>query len=113
MNTVFPRALHLYRVAATPATALATSRSKIGMMDRNQEVSRHILPASATMLGVCVTVLSIGKLTPPGSLHWLFDKVLALGSLAFLASAALSFFSLRSRTQSMRLETFAEWIFLA
>ena len=30
------------------------------------------------MLGVCVTVLSIGKLAPPGTLHWLFDKLLGL-----------------------------------
>ncbi len=82
-------------------------------MERNQEVSRHILPTSATMLGVCVTVLSISRLAPLGTLHWLFDKLLALGSLAFLASAALSFVSIRSRTQSARLEALAESIFLA
>jgi hypothetical protein len=51
------------------------------------------------MLGVCVTVLSIGKLASPGTLHWLFDKLLGLASLAFLASAVLSFVSIRSRTQ--------------
>ena len=65
------------------------------------------------MLGVCVTVLSIGKLAPPGTMHWLFDKLLAVGSLAFLASAALSFVSIRSRTQWGRLEALAELIFLA
>jgi len=82
-------------------------------MERTQEVSRHILPTSATMLGVCVTVLSIGKLAPPGTVHWLFEKLLGLGSLAFLASAVLSFVSIRSRTPWGRLETLAELTFLA
>jgi hypothetical protein len=82
-------------------------------MQPAREVSRHILPTSATMLGVCVTVLSIGTLAPLGTLHWLFEKLLALGGLAFLASAALSFVSIRSRTQSARLEVIAELIFLA
>ena len=82
-------------------------------MEGPQEVSRHILPTSATMLGVCVTVLSIGTLAPPATLHWLFDKVLALASLAFLTSASLSFVSIRSPTQSARLEALAESIFLA
>ena len=44
-------------------------------MERSQEITRHILPTPATMLGVCVTVLSIGKLTPPGTQHGLFDKL--------------------------------------
>ena len=82
-------------------------------MQPAREVSRHILPTSATMLGVCVTVLSIGTLAPLGTLHWLFEKLLALGGLAFLASAALSFVSIRSRALSTRLEALAEWIFIA
>lgn len=82
-------------------------------MERTEGVSRHILPTSATMLGVCVTVLSIGKLAPPGTLHWLFDKLLGLGSLAFLTSAVLSFVSIRSRTPWGRLEALAELTFLA
>jgi hypothetical protein len=82
-------------------------------MERTEGVSQHILPTSATMLGVCVTVLSIGKLAPVGTLHWMFDKLLGLGSLAFLVSAVLSFVSIRARTQWARLEALAELIFLA
>src|SRR5712691_13453754 len=81
-------------------------------MQRTPDVSRHILPTSATMLGVCVTVLSIGRLAPLGTLHWLFEKLLALGGLAFLVSAALSFVSIRSRWQSSLLEALAESLFL-
>jgi hypothetical protein len=35
---------------------------------RGSELSSHILPTSATMLGVCVTVHSIAKLAAPGTL---------------------------------------------
>jgi hypothetical protein len=74
-------------------------------------LTSHILPASATMVGVCVTVLSIVKLASPGTLGYIIDKFLALGSLVFLASAMLSFVSIRS--QAARLEAVAEWVFLA
>jgi hypothetical protein len=81
-------------------------------MEPTQEVSQHILPTSATMLGVCVTVLSIGRLAAPGTLHWLFDKLLGFDSMVFLVSAALSFVSIRQHTASGLLEGLAEWIFL-
>jgi hypothetical protein len=74
-------------------------------------LSSHVLPTSATMVGVCVTVLSIVKLASPGTLGYVIDKLLALGSLVFLASATLSFMSIRS--QALGLEAMAEWVFLA
>jgi hypothetical protein len=75
-------------------------------------LSSHILPASATMVGVCVTVLSIVKLASPGTLGYIIDKLLALGSLVFLTSAMLSFVSIRAPMRAFRLEAMAEWIFL-
>ena len=65
------------------------------------------------MVGLCVTVLSIVRLASPGSLGYIIDKLLALGSLVFLASATLSFISIRSRREALRLEAGAEWVFLA
>jgi hypothetical protein len=79
---------------------------------RSDELSSHILPTSATMVGVCVTVLSIVKLASPGTLGYIIDKLLALGSLVFLTSAMLSFVSIRSPVRALRLEAMAEWIFL-
>ena len=65
------------------------------------------------MVGVCVTVLSIVKLASPGTLGYIIDKILALGSLVFLSSATLSFVAIRARVQALHLEAVAEWVFLA
>jgi hypothetical protein len=43
----------------------------------------------------------------------IIDKLLALGSLVFLASVTISFISIRSRAAAVRLEAMAEWVFLA
>ncbi len=62
---------------------------------KRESIARHILPASATMVGVCMTVISIIKLLHIGSAGTWIDKLLAFDSLAFLASAGFSYFSLR------------------
>jgi hypothetical protein len=76
-------------------------------------LSAHILPTSATMVGVCMTVLSIGRLRRNGGSGVLIDKLLAFDALVFLASAVLSFASIRSRRQGPRHERRAELLFLA
>jgi drug/metabolite transporter (DMT)-like permease len=75
-------------------------------------LSAHILPTSATMIGVCMTVLSIGHLGPHGHIHEMIDKLLAVDALVFLASALLSFMSMRSRALGSRHEAWAESVFI-
>lgn len=48
------------------------------------------------MVGVCMTVISIVKLLHIGRAGTWIDKLLAIDSLAFLASAAFSYLSMRS-----------------
>jgi hypothetical protein len=76
-------------------------------------LSTHILPTSATMIGVCMTVLSIGHLGPGGELRLILDKVLAFDALVFMVSALLSFMSMRSQDSAPRYEVRAEIVFLA
>lgn len=75
-------------------------------------LSAHILPTSATMIGVCMTVLSIGHLRPDGASRVLIDKLLAFDALLFLSSALLSFVSMRSSRHGARFEARAELVFL-
>lgn len=75
-------------------------------------LSAHILPSSATMVGVCMTVLSIGHLSPRGEFRMVLDKLLAVDALVFLLSASLSFLSMRSRRLGGRHETLAEAVFV-
>jgi hypothetical protein len=75
-------------------------------------LSAHILPTSATMIGVCMTVLSIGHLGAGSEWHMLIDKVLAVDALVFLASALLSFISMRSSRSGPSFESRAEMVFI-
>lgn len=75
-------------------------------------LSAHILPSSATMIGVCMTVLSIGHLSSRGEFRMVLDKLLAADAIVFLVSASLSFLSMRSRELGGRYETLAEAVFI-
>ena len=76
-------------------------------------LSAHILPTSATMIGVCLTALYISLLGPPSAGRVLVDKLLALDGLVFLASAVLSFMSMRLRSRAARYESLGENVFIA
>ena len=76
-------------------------------------LSAHILPTSATMIGVCMTVMSIGHLGPRDDMRLLIDRLLAVDALVFLTSAVLSFISMRSRRSGARLESWGEGVFIA
>jgi hypothetical protein len=76
------------------------------------DLSHHILPNSATMVGVCITVISIVKVMNPGLINYLIDKALAVDSVLFMISALFSFSSIRSEQSTVRLERWAEVLFL-
>ena len=78
-----------------------------------QSLSAHFLPTSATMIGVCMTVMSIGHLGPRDDMRLLIDRLLAVDALVFLASALLSFISMRSRISGAKLEAWGEMVFIA
>lgn len=75
-------------------------------------LSSHILPTSATMVAVCMAVISVVKITSSGALGIWIDKLLGIDSLLFLASTFISFVSMRPGRQGARFERWAEWIFL-
>ena len=78
----------------------------------SSDLSHHILPNSATMVGACIMVISIVKSMEPGLANYLIDKALAIDSLLFMISALLSFLSIRIQQSTERLERWAEIIFL-
>ena len=76
-------------------------------------LSGHILPASGAMLGVCMTVISIVKLTQSnrGVAYWV-DDLLALDALIFLTSSILSYLSIRSNSKRIYFEDIADKVFM-
>lgn len=101
--------------AARRRSSQRTERDDSGDAARFRQgrgLSAHILPASATMVGVCMTVLSIGRLGPSGEWRMLIDKLLAVDALVFLTSALLSFMSMRWRGTDSLYESRAEVVFI-
>jgi len=76
------------------------------------DLSHHILPNSATMVGACIMVISIVKGFHPNLANYLIDKALAIDSVLFMVSALLSFSSIRAGRSSDNLERWAEIVFL-
>ncbi|HZV53997.1 MAG TPA: hypothetical protein VFF82_03570 [Rhodocyclaceae bacterium] len=93
---------------------LPTDNQRIGVpaRDARDGISSHILPTSATMVGACMTVLSIGRISHAGRLGAFVDKMLAVDAILFLISAALSFVAMRVARQGARVENWAEEVFL-
>lgn len=91
--------------------ALRLSRTGAGRNRMDRRLSAHILPTSATMIGVCMTVLSIGHLARGGEFRMIVDKLLAVDALVFLISALLSFIAMRAGRQGRALEVRAELVF--
>ena len=82
-------------------------------MNSENTISKHILPTSATMVGVCMTVISILKISAGSSNSWA-DEILAVDSLFFIVSAMLSYASIRNRNQfeESKYEDWADKIFI-
>jgi hypothetical protein len=78
----------------------------------NNDLSHHILPNSATMVGVCTMVISIVKSLPPDAVNFFIDKGLAMDSLLFMISALFSFLAIRLENSNLRFERWAEMIFI-
>ena len=78
------------------------------------DISQHILPTSATMVGVCITVISIVRVMEiHGAVTSIIDDIVALDSAMFLVATILSYVSLRSPQSGGRVERFADLVFLA
>ena len=72
----------------------------------------HILPTSATMVGVCVTVISVAKLIPRHGISRHAVELLAFDGLLFMVSATMSYFSIRRPVSAANYERIADVIFL-
>jgi hypothetical protein len=79
---------------------------------KEYRLADHILPSSATMIGVCMTVISLAHLIPKQSISRHVNEMLAFDSLLFLGSAMLSYFSIRHPGMAVRFERMADTIFL-
>ncbi len=77
-----------------------------------KNVSKHILPASANLLGICFLILTLKKLWKAGGVVLFVDKLDAVVILIFLASSFLSYASMRAARRGDMYEKAADIVFL-
>lgn len=80
-----------------------------------QNIASHIFNASSTMVGMSLTCLGLFRISDRiRNVSTLINELVAINTVAFLASCVLSYFCLRrsGRPGYGRLEKLAEWLFL-
>ena len=82
------------------------------MANKTKDISRHILPVSSTMVGVCMTVITVMQLAPKDRVASWADNFIAIDGLFFLASTIFSYWALRSENIAVKAESFADRLFL-
>lgn len=80
-----------------------------------EDISIHIFTASATMVGVCLTVIGLFKLILQlKSISTWADDLLSIDAMLFLSACGLAYWALRTRSIKRRhlTEKIADLIFL-
>lgn len=80
-------------------------------MSEHKDLSQHILPTSAQLVGVCMTVISLVKVLHIGQVGSMLDKLLAVDALLFTVSAVFSYAAIRG-IKSASLEKYADQFFM-
>jgi hypothetical protein len=100
-----------HRPMAGPSTRNETERESL-----DEDLSVHIFTVSATMVGVCLTAVSLIRVVITlRHLETLADDLVSLDAMLFVVSGLLSFWALRSRKRGRlhHIESIAEKVFLA
>ncbi len=79
----------------------------------NKDVSKHILPTSSNLLGICFVILNFVQLWKVGRVEKVvIDKMVGVSMTLFLLASVLSYSSMRSRTKADLYEKIADIVFL-
>jgi hypothetical protein len=91
---------------------MSNSDSKLHL---EEDICIHIFTVSASMVGVCLTVIGIIHLIiNTQNINTLADDLLALDAFVFLCACLLSYWALRTRSKRRmyKVERFADTLFL-
>ncbi len=79
--------------------------------DNKKNISRHILPTSSNLLGLCFVILSFIRIANLGA-EIILDELVATAIIFFLISSVLSYASMRSKKKAEFYEKIADLIFI-
>ncbi len=82
-------------------------------LNNKKDISRHILPTSSNLLGICFVILNFIKLWKAGRMERIvIDKLVGVSIVLFLIASILSYMSMRSVRKAESYEKSADIIFL-
>jgi len=82
-------------------------------LNNKKDISRHILPTSSNLLGICFVILNFIKLWKVGRVEQLVvDKLVGVSIILFLIASVLSYASMRSARKAESYEKIADIVFL-
>jgi uncharacterized membrane protein len=76
-----------------------------------KNISRHILPTSANLLGLCFVILSFIRVSKLGN-ETIIDELTVIALVFFFCASFFSYVSMRSERRSQLCEKIADSIFL-
>jgi len=79
--------------------------------NNKKNISRHILPTSANLLGLCFVILSFIRVLKLGN-ETIIDELVAVAIVLFFTSSFFSYVSMRSNRWAESCEKIADSIFL-
>jgi hypothetical protein len=86
--------------------------SNIVENESRKNISRHILPTSSNLLGLCFVILTFIKLSKLAN-ETIIDESIGTLIIFFLSSSVLSYISMRAKRKSELYEKIADSVFLA
>lgn len=79
--------------------------------ENKKNISRHILPTSSNLLGLCFVILTFTRLSR--IVHEsIIDETMGVVIMLFLISSVFSYVSMRSKKKSEAYEKYADLLFL-
>lgn len=79
--------------------------------ENRKNISRHILPTSSNLLGICFVILTFIKLSKIAN-ETIIDESVGALIILFLISSILSYSSMRAKRKPEFYEKIADFIFL-
>jgi len=79
--------------------------------NNKKNISRHILPTSANLLGLCFVILSFIRVLKLGN-ETIIDELVTVAIVLFFTSSFFSYVSMRSNRWAESCERIADTIFL-
>lgn len=83
-----------------------------GAGNDRKNISKHILPASSNLLGICFLILTLKNLWKLPGVGRYIDKLDVIAILVFLVASLFSYASMRSKQHGDRYERIADIVFL-